>query len=117
TVADIELSVLETANSVTYTIPLAPTSIQNAATLSVETAPSGGTITCSNGTDCANYSMVVSSGAANVGAWSSSGTSLSPNVTLATYKMDGVAFVPSSGGLADCMPPEQTTPAFTLSAG
>src|SRR5947207_63761 len=57
TVADIELSVLETANSVTYTIPLAPTSIQNAATLSVETAPSGGTITCSNGTDCANYSM------------------------------------------------------------
>ncbi len=117
TIADVELSVLETTNSVTYTIPLAPTSTQNAATLSVETAPSGGTVTCPNGTDCANYSMVVSSAAANVGPWSSSGTPLTANVTLATYKIDGVAFVPSSGGLADCSPSEQTTPAFTLSAG
>ena len=117
TVADVELSVLETTNSVTYTIPLAPTSTQNAATLSLETASSGGTMTCPNGTDCADYSLVVSSGAANVGAWSSSGTPLAPNITLATYKIDAVAFVPSSGGLADCSPPEQTTPAFTLSAG
>ena len=117
TVADVELSVLETTNSVTYTIPLAPISTQNAATLSLETASSGGTMTCPNGTDCADHSLVVPSGAANVGAWSSSGTPLAPNITLATYKIDAVAFVPSSGGLADCSPPEQTTPAFTLSAG
>ena len=117
TVADVEVSLLETANSVTYTIPLAPTSTQNAATVSVETAPSGGTVTCPKGTDCADYSIVVSSAAANVGPWSSIGTPLTPNVTLATYKIDGVAFVPSSGGLADCSPSELTTPAFTLSAG
>ena len=117
TIADVELSVLETANSVTYTIPLAPTTTQSAATLTVETAAPGGTLTCPMNTDCAGYSMEVSAGAANVGAWSSAGTTLSGNVTLATYTIDANAEVPSSGGLADCNPSEQTTPAFTLSAG
>jgi len=117
TVADVELSVLETVNSQTYTVPLSPTSTQNSATISVETAAPSGTLTCPTGTDCANYSLAVSSGAANVGAWSSSGTILTANITLATYKMDGLAFVPSSGGLPDCTPSEQTTAAFTLTAG
>ena len=117
TVADVELSLLETANAVTYTIPLPPTSTQNSATVSLETAAPGGALTCPAGTDCANYSMAVSSGSANIGAWSSSGTTLTANVTLATYKIDGMAFVPSSGGVADCSPSEQTTAAFTLTAG
>ena len=117
TVADVELSVLETVNAVTYTIPLAPTATQNSATLSIETAPPSGTLTCPAGTDCADYSLAVSSASANVGAWSSMGTTLTPNVTLATYKIDGMAFVPSSGGLANCAPSEQATAAFTLAAG
>jgi hypothetical protein len=117
TVADIELSLLETVNSVTYTIPLAPTLSQSSATLSLETAAPGGSVMCPNNTDCATYSIAVSSGAANAGAWSSSGTTLTPNVTLATYKIDAVAFVPSSGGVLDCSPSELTTAAFTLTAG
>jgi hypothetical protein len=117
TVVDVELSVLETINAVTYTIPLAPTSTQNAATLSLETAPSGGTLTCPTGTDCADYTLEVSAGSANVGAWSSGGTLLTPNATLATYQIDAAAFVPSSGGLADCSPSEMTTPAVMLTAG
>jgi hypothetical protein len=117
TVADVDLSVLETLNSVTYTIPLAPTSTQNSATLAVETASSSGALICPAGTDCATYSLSVSSGAANVGAWSSSGTTITANVSLATYKMDGLAFVPSSGGVPDCSPSEQTTAAFTLTVG
>ena len=117
TVADVELSVLETVNSVTYTIPLAPTSTQNSATLAIETAAPGGTLTCPANTDCANYSLAVSSGAANVGAWSANGTTLNGNVTLATYKIDAAAFVPSSGGVVDCTPSELTTNAFTLTAG
>ena len=117
TLADVELSVLETLNATTYTIPLAPTSTQAAATLSVETAAPSGTLTCPAGTDCADYSVDVSAGSANVGAWSSGGTTLTANVTLATYKIDASAFVPSSGGTADCSPSEQTTPAFTLTAG
>jgi Domain of unknown function (DUF4382)/Carboxypeptidase regulatory-like domain len=117
TVADVEMSVLETVNGATYTIPLPPTSTQSAATLSVETAAPGGTLTCPTSTDCADYSVDVSAGSANVGAWSSGGTTLTANVTLATYKIDSFAFVPSSGGLADCSPSEETTPAFTLTAG
>ena len=117
TVSDVDLSVLETLNSVTYTIPLAATSTQNSATLAVETAPSSGALICPAGTECATYSLSVSSGAANVGAWSSSGTTITANVSLATYKMDGLAFVPSSGGVPDCSPSEQTTAAFTLTVG
>ena len=117
TVADVELSVLQTVNAVTYTIPLAPTATQNSATLSIETALPSGTLTCPAGTDCADYSLAVSSGSANAGAWSSSGTTLTANVTLATYKIDALTFVPSSGGLADCSPSEQATAAFTLTAG
>jgi len=117
TVADVEISVLETVNSVTYVIPLPPTTTQNAATLALETAAPGGTLTCPVGTYCANYSLSVSSGAANAGAWSSTGTTITANVTLATYQIDGLAFVPSSGGLPDCSPSELTTAAFTLPAG
>lgn len=117
TVVDVELSVLETINAVTYTIPLAPTSTQNAATLSLETAPSDGTLTCPTGTDCADYTLEVSAAAANAGAWSSGGTILTPNATLGTYQIDAAAFVPSSGGLADCSPSEMTTPAVMLTAG
>ena len=117
TVADVDLSVLETLGSVVYTIPLAPTSTQNSATLSLETSAPGGGLTCPNNTDCADYLLAVSSGAANVGAWSSSGTTLTANVTLATYKIEGQASVPSSGGLADCSPSELATNAFTLAAG
>jgi hypothetical protein len=117
TVVDVELSVLETINTVTYTIPLAPTSTQNAATLSLETAPSGGTLMCPVGTDCADYTLEVSAGAANVGAWSTGGTTLTANVTLAAYQIDAAAFVPSSGGSSDCSPSEMTTPAVILTAG
>ena len=117
TVADIELSVLETLNSVAYTIPLAPTSTQNSATLALETAIPGGMLTCPMNTDCANYSLAVSSAAANIGAWSASGTVLNGNVTLATYRIEGQASVPSSGGLSDCSPSELATNPFTLSAG
>jgi Domain of unknown function (DUF4382) len=117
TVADIELSVLETLGPVTYTIPLAPTSSQNSATLSLETAAPGGGLTCPNNTDCADYSLSVSSGAANVGEWSSSGTTLMANVALAAYRIGGQASVPSSGGLPDCSPSEQAANAFTLAAG
>jgi hypothetical protein len=116
-VTDVELSVLATLHGSTYTIPLAPSTTQNAATLTVETAPPDSTLTCPMNTYCADYSMAVSAGSANVGAWTTGGTKLTPNTTLATYKIDGMASVPSSGGVLDCSPSEMTTPAFTLAAG
>ena len=117
TVADVDLSVLEAVNSVTYTIPLPPTSTQSAATFSLETGPSTSTLTCPTGTDCATYSMKTPAGSANVGAWSSSGTSLTANNTLAIYKLDALAFVQSSGGTVDCSPSELMSASLALGAG
>ena len=117
TAADIDLRVLETLNSVPYTIPLPPTSTQSSASLALETAAPTGTATCPAGTDCIGYSVEVPAAAANIGAWSSAGTTLSGNATLAIYMVDAKAYVPSSGGQPDCSPSEETTPAIALTAG
>ncbi|KAA6461318.1 DUF4382 domain-containing protein [Acidobacteria bacterium AB60] len=117
TVADIELSMLETVNSATYTIPLPPTKTQSSATLALETEASTATLTCPTGTDCAGYALTAPAGSANVGVWSASGTALAANNTLAAYKLDGLAFAQSSGGTADCSPSEITTAALVVTAG
>jgi len=117
TLADIELSLLQTVNSATYTVPIPPTSTQSAATLSLETGPSNSSLTCPANTDCAAYSFVAPAGSANVGAWSAAGTALTANNTLAAYKLDALAFVQSSGGTPDCSPSELTSAALPVSAG
>ena len=106
TVADVQLSTLATIGTgtpVTYTIPLPPTSTQNSAVLGVETAASG---TCPAGTDCATYSMTVPASGVNIGAWASTGATLTLNATWATYTADGIAFVPGGGNTVDCNPSE-----------
>jgi hypothetical protein len=117
TVSDIGLSALETISGggATFTIPLLPTTTQTSATLSVETSAPGGTSTCpSPNIDCATYSMVLPSGGPYIGAYSSAGTALSAGAPLATYVVDAEAFVPSSGGSADCNPSEQKSQAIAL---
>ena len=120
TVADVQLSTLETVNAVVYTIPLPPTTAQNTSTLTVTTAAAVSPATCPPGagmpagtTDCVNYTLSVPSGAAYWGAWSSSGTTLTaPPVSalLANYSVDGIATVPGSGGTLDCSPSEIKNP-------
>lgn len=115
TAADMQLSALETVSSTTFTIPLPTTSTQSSAVLSVETAASTTTLTCPTGTDCASYTMQLPSGGPYIGAWSSSGVTLTQSAPLATYVVDGIAFVPGSGGTSDCSPSElQSTPASAL---
>jgi hypothetical protein len=116
TVADIAVSTLEPAQSsgTIYTIPLLPNAQQPAATLALETASSSN---CSAGTDCATYTMLLPAGGPYVGAYSASGTTLSQSAPLATYIVDGLAFVPSSGGTADCTPSEQKTVSYQLATG
>jgi hypothetical protein len=115
TIADVQLSALETVSSTVYTIPLPSTSTQTAATIAVETAASTATLTCPTGTDCVNYTMQLASGGPYIGAWSSSGATLAQSAPLATYTVDGMAFVPSSGGTADCSPSElKSTPPSAL---
>lgn len=116
TVADVELSALETASGMTFTIPLLPTAQQPSATLAVETAAPTATSPCpTTGVDCVNYSMELPAGGAYIGAYSTSGATLTLSAPLATYVIDGQAFVPSSGGTADCNPSEMKSQSYALS--
>ncbi len=114
TIADIQLSTLETVSSTIYTIPLPPTSTQQAATLTLETAATAGTTTCPTGTDCSAYSIQQASGGVYIGAWSASGATLAQSTPLAAYTLDAEAFVQSSGGTPDCSPSELQSTAYTL---
>lgn len=114
TVADIQLSALEAVgNGGNFTIPLLPNAQQPSATLAVETAASSN---CTTGTDCVNYSMLFPAGGPYIGAYSASGVMLAQASPLGTYVIDGLAFVPSSGGVANCTPPEQKTQPYALSS-
>ncbi|HWE87174.1 MAG TPA: DUF4382 domain-containing protein [Terracidiphilus sp.] len=117
TVADVEVSMLETIGMSTYTIPLTPNTAQSSATASVETGPTSSTLTCPTGTDCVDYSLQAPFGAPYVGAWTSGGTTLTLAATSAIYVVDGNAFVPSSGGSTDCNPTEMKSSAYTLTPG
>jgi len=111
TVADVQVSALETvATGFTITVPLLPTSTQTSAALALETAASG---SCPSGTDCVSYSIQLPAGAAFVGVYSASGTTVTQSSLAVAYAMDGIAFVPSSGSTLDCSPSEQTAAAVT----
>jgi hypothetical protein len=112
TVADAQLSALETVGTATFTIPLLPTAQQPWPTLSVETAAGA---SCPQGTDCVSYTMALPAGGPYVGAYTTSGVTLALSAPLATYVVDGWAYVPSSGGTQNCTPPEQKTQAYALS--
>ncbi|HEU5457188.1 MAG TPA: hypothetical protein VFU68_01080, partial [Terracidiphilus sp.] len=64
-------------------------------------------------TDCVNYSVQVPALAAYVGAWSSTGATLTQATALA-YSVDGMATVSGSTSGTDCSPSEIVTSAGTL---
>ena len=108
---DTQLSVLETmTGGFTFTIPLLPNAQQSSATLSLETAASSA---CAAGADCVTYAMGLPSAGPFLGAYSASEVTLSQGSLQANYVLDGLAFVPSSGGTADCSPSEEKTQSYT----
>jgi hypothetical protein len=113
TAADIELSALEAdpSTGTTFTIPLQPDAQQTSALLVVGTAASS---TCPAGTDCASYAMTLPAAGPYIGTFSASGAALVQIGPVATYIVDALAFVPSSGGVTDCVPSELKTQALTL---
>jgi hypothetical protein len=115
TAADVQLSGLETVSGATYTIPLPPTSTQSTGAPGVETAASTSALACASGTDCVAIGFTLPSDGPYAGAWSSGGTTLAQSAPLASYAVDGIASVPSSGGMPDCSPAEMTSQANTLS--
>ncbi len=107
---DAQLSALETtAGGATFTIPMLPNAQQPSATLALETTASS---TCTPGSDCVTYAMMLPSGGPFLGVYSANGITLSQASQQANYVLDGLAFVPSSGGTADCNPAEQKTQSY-----
>jgi hypothetical protein len=107
---DAQLSALETiAGGTTFTIPLLPNAQQPSATLSLETASSPA---CGAGVDCVTYATTLPSGGPFLGTYSASGVTLSQGFLQANYVLDGLAFVPSSGGTVDCAPSEEKTQSY-----
>ena len=111
--ADIFVSALEQISGAGtfYTIPLARLS---SATATLTTAAD---ISCPANTDCAMYTLQLSSVAPAIGAFNASGTSYSEDTTTASYVLDALAFVPQSGGMPDCSPLEQKTIPYSVTAG
>ncbi len=100
TAVDLQVSFLETVTgNLVVTVPVLPTATQSSAVLSLATATSS---ICAVGTDCVNYSAVLSNGTPYVGAYASSGATLAKSTVAAAYKVDAIAFVPSSGGTLHC---------------
>jgi hypothetical protein len=113
TVADISVSALEQISGAgtVYTIPLAGLS---SATSTLTTATDA---SCPANTDCATYTLQLSSVAPVIGTFSTSGTSYSGGTAIASYVIDALAFVPQSGGASDCSPSEQKTIPYSVTAG
>jgi cytochrome c5 len=106
---DLQVSALEPVSStLTITVPLLPNSTQSSATLALSTATGS---SCAAGTECASYSILMPAAAPYVGAFAATGTTLTQSTLAPAYTIDGIAFVPSSGGVADCSPNElKSTP-------
>jgi hypothetical protein len=113
TPADIQLAALQGIGGGTMaTIPLAA---QSAATASLTTAAD---VSCPANSDCVSYTIQVPGMNPNVGAFVAGNTNwVQDTVSPVTYTMDALAFVVSSGGTADCTPPEQKTTAVTVTPG
>jgi hypothetical protein len=120
--ADVSLSALQTVPSGTnttlqITIPLQTIPATNV----TPEVDSTGTISVSSNTDCpatgapanancATYTLVVPASNPSVGIFSASGFTYStPVIGDVLFTVDAQAAKPNSGGLADCMPSEQTT--------
>jgi Domain of unknown function (DUF4382) len=112
---DLQLSALEPVSStLTVTVPLLPNSTQSTATLALSTAAGS---SCAAGTECASYSILMPAAAPYVGTFAATGTPLTQSTLAPAYTIDGIAFVPSSGGVTDCSPNELKATAVTPVAG
>src|SRR6202035_717726 len=112
---DLQLSALEPVSStLSVTVPLLQNSTQSSAVLALSTATGS---SCAAGTECASYSILMPAAAPYVGTFAATGTTLTQSTLAPAYTIDAIAFVPSSGGVADCSPNELKSTAVTPVAG
>jgi hypothetical protein len=115
-VVDAYLSVLETVNSVDYTILLPATATQTGgANILVTTSSSPQSPPCNPlSADCINYSLQTQAAGAYIGAWSSGGAALAQPNPLPVYMVDGNATATGLTTTPDCSPSEKISSAVTL---
>ena len=119
--ADVTLAALQTVTpsgsaSRQITVPLesiaaigTTTAVDSTGAISVESNMNCPTSDPPN-SNCAQYTLVVPASNPNVGLFSSSGVAYTaPASGDVLYTVDAQAFVPNSGGTADCSPSEVTT--------
>jgi hypothetical protein len=106
------MSAFETVGGTTYTIPI-PAAAETSGEVSLMTssAPMPASPACPSGTLCSNFGISLPVAAPNIGAWSSSGTTLSPGMGIATYTIDGVA-----DGCSTTAEVQEATPVLTSSS-
>ena len=104
---DFSLSVLETVNKVDYTILLPATGEANFMASTAATA--NGNVACPNNADCYDYSLGAEAGGAYIGAWSSSGATLTQPSATPDYVIDGFATETGTSTTA-CTPTEVFSP-------
>jgi hypothetical protein len=104
---DVQVSALEpVSTTLTVTVPQLPS--HPGATLALTTESNS---SCATGKDCVGYTISLPAVAPYVGAFTAGGTTLTQSLLPAAYTIDGIAFVPSSGGTLNCSPNElQATP-------
>jgi hypothetical protein len=112
TSADIQLSALQsvTAGNITVlvTIPLLAGSTPAIATQSLGCTPDN---------DCAGFTLNVPAGNPQAGVFSVSPPTSYTTQAGGIYSVEAQAFIPSSGGLQDCSPSDQTVPNVIVASG
>jgi hypothetical protein len=114
TSADVTVSaLLPVPNSTTLvTVPLAQ---QSAATATLTTSAN---LSCPPNTGCANYTLVLPASNPSVGAMQAGNQNpAAPAGPPVNYTVDGIAFVPESGGTLDCSPSRVPVSPPTVTAG
>ena len=110
---DVQVSALEpVGGGLTVTVPQLPNTGSSVQALTSENASS-----CAVGLDCVSYTMQLPAAAPYVGAFAAGGTTLTQSALPVAYTIDGLAFVPLSGGTTDCSPSELQAPPVTPVAG
>jgi hypothetical protein len=104
---DVQVSALEpVSTTLTVTVPQLPSHPGATLALTTESGTS-----CATAKDCVGYTMSLPAAAPYIGAFTAGGTTLTQSLLPAAYTIDGIAFVPSSGGTSNCSPNElQATP-------
>jgi hypothetical protein len=118
TAADVLLSALQGVTLFTGTVNFTIPAGTQSATLSLTTEKPLSCVTTTCPPFTASYSLTLPPVNPTVGAFVTTGTTYTDGAAgNASYVIEGQAFVPQSGGTADCTPPIKTTAPVAVSAG